>query len=76
MHSKANLNKMKRQPTEQKKTFANDATDKGLISNIYNLGEGNGKPTPVFLPGEFYGQRSLVGCCPWGCTESDMTEAT
>jgi len=25
--------------------------------------------TPVFLPGEFYGQRSLVGYSPWGCKE-------
>ena len=31
--------------------------------------------TPVFLPGESQGQRSLVGCCLWGCTESDTTEA-
>ena len=23
-------------------------------------------PTPVFLPGEFYGQRRLAGYCPWG----------
>ena len=23
-------------------------------------------PTPVFLPGEFHGQRSLVGYSPWG----------
>ena len=22
-------------------------------------------PTPIFLPGEFHGQRSLVGCSPW-----------
>ena len=28
------------------------------------------------LPREFRGQRSLVGCCPWDRTESDMTEAT
>ena len=34
------------------------------------------QPTPVFWPGESYGQRSLVGCCPWGRTESDTTEAT
>ena len=34
------------------------------------------KPTPVFLPGESHGWRSLVGCSPWGCTELDMTEAT
>ena len=30
--------------------------------------------TPVFLPGESYGRRSLVGCSPWGRTESDTTE--
>ena len=30
--------------------------------------------TPEFLPGEFHGQRSLVGCSPWGRKESDMTE--
>ena len=32
--------------------------------------------TPVFLPGESQGRRSLVGCRLWGRTESDMTEAT
>ena len=31
-------------------------------------------PTPVFLPGEFHGQRSLVGYRPWGLKESDTTE--
>ena len=31
-------------------------------------------PTPVFLPGKSHGQRSLVGCSPWGRTESDTTE--
>ena len=30
--------------------------------------------TPIFLPGEFHGQRSLVGYSPWGHKESDMTE--
>ena len=34
------------------------------------------QPTPVFLPGEFQGLGSLVGCHLWGRTESDMTEAT
>ena len=34
------------------------------------------QPTPVFLPGESQGQRSLVGCRLWGRTESDTTEAT
>ena len=32
------------------------------------------EPALVFLPGEFHGQRSLVGYSPWGCKESDMTE--
>ena len=33
-------------------------------------------PTPVFLPGEFHGQRSLAGYnySPWGCKESNVTE--
>ena len=30
--------------------------------------------TPVFLPGEFHGQRSLAGYSPWGCIESHTTE--
>ena len=31
-------------------------------------------PTPVFLPGESHGQRSLAGCSLWGRKESDTTE--
>ena len=31
-------------------------------------------PTPVLLPGKSHGWRSLVGCSPWGCKESDTTE--
>ena len=31
-------------------------------------------PTPVLLPGKSHGWRSLVGCSPWGCWESDTTE--
>ena len=33
--AKETINKMKRQPTQWEKIFANDATDKGLISKIY-----------------------------------------
>ena len=36
-------------------------------------GAGNA-PTPVLLPGDFHGQRSLVGYSPWGHKESDTTE--
>ncbi|CAI9153447.1 unnamed protein product [Rangifer tarandus platyrhynchus] len=31
------------------------------------------QPTPVFLPGKFHGQRSLVGYSPGGHKESDTT---
>ena len=31
-------------------------------------------PTPVLLPGKSHGQRSLVGCSPWGHKKSDTTE--
>ena len=52
---------------------------------IYNIMEhmhvkvqisASSQPTPIFLPGESQGQRSLVGCRLWGCTESDTTDAT
>ena len=29
--------------------------------------------TPVFLPGESHGQKSLAGYSPWSCEESDTT---
>ena len=32
------------------------------------------QPTPVFLPRESHGQRSLAGYSPWGHKEWDMTE--
>ena len=32
------------------------------------------QPTPVFLPGESHGQRSLVGYNSWGLKELDTTE--
>ena len=34
----------------------------------------NWQPTPVFLPGKSYGQRSLAGCSSWGQKELDMTD--
>ena len=32
------------------------------------------QPTPVFLPGQFHGQRSQAGYSPWGHKQSDRTE--
>ena len=34
------------------------------------------QPTPVFLPGESHGQRSLAGCSPCDLRESDTTEVS
>ena len=34
------------------------------------------RPSPVFLPGKFQGERNLVGYSTWGHKELDMTEAT
>ena len=51
-----------------------DDSNKGI--NMTQLSDWRRKwqPTPVFLPGESHGQRSLVGYSPWGCKESDTTE--
>ena len=32
------------------------------------------QPTPVFLPGECHGQKSLADYSSWGCKKSDTTE--
>ena len=50
--------------------------DAGLIPGLGRFPEEGMQHTPVFLPGESNGQRSLAGYSPQGCTESDMTEAT
>ena len=57
----------------------NPPANAGDVGSITGSGrspeEGNGwPPTPVFLSGDFYGQRSLAGYSPSGCKESDMTE--
>ena len=47
-----------------------DARAAGLISGSgRSPGGGQWKPTPVFLPGKFHGQRSLAGYSPWGCKD-------
>ena len=49
------------------KESACKAGDPGLIPESGRIsGEGDGYPTPVFLPGELHGQRILAGYSPWG----------
>ena len=54
---------------------ARDAGDSGSIPGSGRpSGGGNGQPTPVFLPAEFYGPRNLEDYSPWGCEKLDVTE--
>ena len=54
---------------------AGDIRDLGSIAELGRfLWRRAWQPTPVFLPGEAHGQRSLVGYSPWGHRESNMTQ--
>ena len=58
-----------------KKGNAKECSNCCTIALISHAGRrGQWHPTPVLLPGKSHGQRSLVGCGPWGHEESDMTE--
>ena len=50
------------QETQVRSLGREDSLEKGMAT------------TPVFLPGEFHGQRSFAGYSPWGPKELDMTE--
>ena len=53
------------------KKSACNVRDQGSILGLgRSPGEGNGKPTPVFLAEKSYGQRSLAGYSLWGCKKS------
>ncbi|XDA73104.1 hypothetical protein R6Z07M_003378 [Ovis aries] len=52
------------------------AKSRTRLSNFTFMHWRKWQPTPVFLPGEPQGRRSLVRCRLWGHTESDTTEVT
>ena len=57
------------------KESACNAADPGSIPGLgRSPGEGKWLSTPLFLPGESHGQKSLVGYSPWGRKELDTTE--
>ena len=66
--------------------FGLPSDDKESTCNVGDLGSipGLGRfpwrkewlPTPVFLPGEFHGQRNLAGYSPWGRKELNMTNTS
>ena len=59
------------------KNLPANAGDADLIpGSRRSPGEGDGKPTPVFLPGKFHGRRNLTGYSPCVHKESDTPEHT
>ena len=56
------------------KESACSARDSGLIPGWGRSLRRKWQPTPVFLPGESHGQRSLVGYSLWGCKGLNTTE--
>ena len=50
------------QETQAQSLGWEDPLEKGIESTL------------VLLPIKFHRQRSLVGCSPWGCKESEKTE--
>ena len=59
------------------KNLPASARDTEDVGSIPGSGRSPGEQhTPVFVPGESHGQRSLVSYSPWGLKESDTTEAT
>ena len=61
---------------EKPSANAGDIRDAGQSLHQEDALEEAWQPTPVSLPGESQGQRSLVGYSPWGRKESDTTEHT
>ena len=59
--------------SEVENSPANTRNTGSIPGSGRSFGEGNGNP--VFLPGKFHGQRSLVGYSPWDPKESDTTVA-
>ena len=57
------------------KESARNVEDLGSIPKLgRSPGVGNGNPLQCYCLENPHGQRSLAGCSPWGCKESDMTE--
>ena len=64
--------------SQEAQLVKNPPANAGSLSSIPGLGRslkrGKWLPTPIFLPGEFHGLRSLMCYSSWGCRESDMIE--
>ena len=59
----------------KKKEFACNAGDPGLIPELGRFPwRWEWLPIPVFLPGEFHGQKSLAGYSPWGRNQTQLSD--
>ena len=56
------------------KEFACSAGDPGSFPGLEISWRRKWQPTPVFLPGEIHGQRSLAGCSPWDRKELNTNQ--
>ena len=57
--------------------YAGDLRDVGLIPGLGRFPWMRAlRPTPVFLPGEPHGQKSLMGYSPWSRKGLDTTKVT
>ena len=65
--------RFKMQRLQESDTLEDHWKSKSCTLRAYFL-EKKMQRTPIFLPGESHGQRSLAGYSPWGRKESDMTE--
>ena len=63
---------MNLKPTRQSEVSQKEKDKYHILTHICQRRQWH--PTPVLLPGKSHGQRSLVGCSPWGHKESDTTE--
>ena len=54
--------------------FSLQSQRKAMPKNVQTIAQLHSSHMLALLPGKSHGQRSLVGCSPWGREELDMTE--
>ena len=60
--------------SDDKESACNAGDPGSILGSGRAPGESKWQLVPIFLPGEFHGQRRLAGYTPWGRTELDTTE--
>ena len=72
------MDRSSKQKINKETQVLNDTLDEMDLIDVFRPSHPNAEeyrqPTPVFLPGESHGQRSLMGYSPWSRKESNRTE--